>query len=102
MEEWKKEPRQDCRGLNSKTLSPLESTSLQNLPSVASAHPAQKSVYPLVLAVMRLKRALQRLHPLTVRQEDTRGIITESVYTVKRRDSPSALFILFIFMYPHP
>lgn len=63
-----KEPRRDRRGLDSETLSTLESTGPEYLTTTASAHTAKEAVNLLILAVVRLERALQRVHPLTIRQ----------------------------------
>lgn len=63
-----KEPRQKRRGLDSETLSTLKTTGLEDLPTTTSAHTAKEAVNLLILAVMRLERALQRVHPLTIRQ----------------------------------
>jgi len=63
-----KEPRRKRRGLDSETLSTLESTGPEYLTTTASAHTAKEAVNLLILAVVRLERALQRVHPLTIRQ----------------------------------
>jgi hypothetical protein len=63
-----KEPRQYRRGLDSETLTTLQATSLQYLTTTTSAHTAQEAMNLLILAVVRLERALQRVHPPTIRQ----------------------------------
>ena len=58
-----KEPRQSRRGLDCQTLPTLESPSLDHLLPTASAHTAEEAVNLLVLAVMRLERALHAYTP---------------------------------------
>jgi hypothetical protein len=70
---WKKSHDGGRRGLDSKTLSALQTPSLDHLTATAGAHAAQESVNLLILTVMRLERALQPEHPLTA-NKDTRGL----------------------------
>ncbi len=78
-----KEPRRIRRGLDSKALSALETTSLDNLTAIPSAHAAEKAVHLLILTVMRLECALQPVHPLTAQQRHTR-IIPDAPREVKQ------------------
>jgi hypothetical protein len=59
-----KEPRLSRRGLDCETLPTLKTPGPDNIPTTTSAHTAKETVHLLILAVMRLERALQRIHPL--------------------------------------
>lgn len=66
------EPRRISRGLDCQTLPTLSTTSLENLTTASGAHAAQKAVNLLILPVVRLKRTLQRVHPLIRQGKHTR------------------------------
>jgi hypothetical protein len=63
-----KEPRLKRRGLDSETLTALQTAGPENLTTTTSAHAAEEAMNLLILAVVRLERALQRVHPPTFRQ----------------------------------
>jgi hypothetical protein len=63
-----KEPRHRAAALDCETLPTLESPGLEHLTTTTSAHAAEKAVNLLILAVVRLERALQQVHPLTIRR----------------------------------
>lgn len=70
-----KEPRRERRGLDRQTLAALKPASLQNLTPTAGAHAAHKAVHLLILAVVRLKRALHTYTSHWVAPKDTCKII---------------------------
>jgi len=80
-----KEPRRKRRGLglDREAISSLKSASPDDLTSTTSAHAGQEAVNLLILAIMRLERALQPVHPQNVRPKDTCAIITQGVAKVK-------------------
>jgi hypothetical protein len=83
-----KEPRRSRRGLDSQTLTALQSTSLEYLTPATGAHAAEEAVHLLVLAVMRLKRALHTYTSYGVTPKDTGKIISDTVPYVKGKQSP--------------